>query len=215
MTLPILFDLDGTLVESGPSITTSIRATMKEIDGPELDDATLRAFIGPPLRNGFEDLAGLHGDQLERAVAFYMNHQLTEGINIIEPYEGIPELLQELRSADIPLAVATSKRTLNARKVLDNTDLAQYFVGISGSEPERMTKRHSIETALYLLEQDGHATKNAVMVGDRIHDIEGARHFHMPVIAVTWGYGTHDEYAHADAVVDTVAELGEKLQKGL
>src|SRR5699024_12573538 len=79
VTLRILFDLDGTLVESGPSITASIRATMKEIDGPELDDATLRAFIGPPLRNGFEDLAGLHGDQLEQAVAFYMNHQLKIG----------------------------------------------------------------------------------------------------------------------------------------
>lgn len=188
---------------------------MKDIDGPELDDATLRAFIGPPLRNGFEDLAGLHGEQLERAVAFYMNHQLSVGIDIIEPYAGIPELLEKLRDAGIPLAVATSKRTLNARKVLDNTDLAQYFVGISGSEPQRMTKRHSIETALELLQQADHVTDGAVMVGDRIHDIEGAKHFHMPVIAVTWGYGTDHEYAHADAVVETVTELGERLQKGL
>src|SRR5690625_76569 len=92
---PILFDLDGTLVESGPSIMTSIRHALGQVKGPELDEPALRSFIGPPLRVSFRDIAGLRGQQLEDALEIYIAHQLKTGIDMVVPYDGIPQLLAE------------------------------------------------------------------------------------------------------------------------
>lgn len=207
----VLFDLDGTLVESGPSITTSIRHALKAIDGPDLDDDTLRSFIGPPLRESFRDIAGIHDEELERVVRIYRAHQLEIGIEMVELYPGIAELLAKLEVARVPMAIATSKQTENARLVLEKTGIINYFEVISGSEPGRMQKRDSIETARAGLSAAGVNLDSAVMIGDRIHDIDGAAHFQMPCIAVTWGYGTADEWRQADHVVKTVAELEEFL----
>lgn len=204
---PILFDLDGTLVESGPSITTSIRHALSEISGPILDQPTLNSFIGPPLRVSFNEIAGLEGEQLERAIAIYMNHQLETGISLVTVYPEIPELIKQLHDAGVPLAVATSKRTENARIVLENTDLLKYFPIVSGAEPERLEKRHSIETALAGLQKADIDVADAIMIGDRVHDVEGAAHFDMPCIAVTWGYGTASEWKKAESIVKSVDEL--------
>lgn len=210
---PILFDLDGTIVESGPSIMASIRYALAEIDGPELDEAALRSFIGPPLRVSFRDIAGLHGDKLEQVVQIYIDHQLSQGIASVEAYPHIPQLVKELHAAEVPMAIATSKRTGNAKLVLENVELIDYFHIVSGSEPGRMEKRHSIETARIALKDAGIDLNDAVMVGDRIHDIEGASHFNMRCIAVTWGYGTSDEWARADATAHSVHELRALLQQ--
>ena len=212
---PILFDLDGTLVESGPSIMTSIRHALGQVKGPELDEPALRSFIGPPLRVSFRDIAGLHGQQLEDALEIYIAHQLKTGIDMVVPYDGIPQLLAELRAARVPLAVATSKRTENAFRVLEHTELLGFFEIVSGSEPGRMEKRHSIETARVGLAAADVALDDALMIGDRIHDIDGAAHFEMDCIAVTWGYGTADEWARADEVVESVPELRDRLLAGI
>lgn|SRR5690625_5088842 len=208
---PILFDLDGTLVESGPSITASIRHALREVSGPELDQATLNSFIGPPLRVSFNQFAGFEGEELERVISIYMAHQVETGISLVEAYPGIPALLDELRTANVPLAVATSKRTENARMVLQNTGLLEHFEVVSGAEPERLEKRHSIETALAGLRDAEIDTTGVVMIGDRVHDVEGAAHFDMPCIAVTWGYGVPSEWQNATSIVETVAELRDNL----
>lgn len=185
----------------------SIRHTMAEISGPDFDEATLRSFIGPPLRDSFRDIAGLSGDRLERALEIYIAHQLDSALELVQPYAGIPELIADLTAARVPLAVATSKRTANARMVLENTNLIDAFHIVSGAEPGRMQKRHSIDTAREGLIAGGFDVSNAVMIGDRIHDIDGAAHFDMPCVAVAWGYGTADEWQRADHTVTSVAEL--------
>lgn len=203
----ILFDLDGTLVESGPSITSSIRHALAAVGGPELDAATLESFIGPPLRETFRDIAGLDGAELDEVIKIYREHQLTIAIKMVELYPGIADLLTDLRRAGAPLAVATSKQTHNAKLVLEHTGILDYFAVVSGAEPKRMEKRHSIETARDHLAQTGVDLTDAVMIGDRIHDIAGAAHFEMPCISVTWGYGNADEWQQADRVAESVAQL--------
>jgi len=210
----ILFDLDGTLVESGPSITASIRHALAAIDGPQLDEATLRSFIGPPLRESFRDMAGLEGAALDQVVKIYREHQLNVAINMVELYPGIADLLADLRHAGVPLAVATSKQTQNARLVLEHTEISDYFEVISGAEPGRMEKRHSIETARDHLAQTGVDLSDAVMIGDRIHDIAGAAHFEMTCISVTWGYGTAEEWQQADKIAESVGQLRTFLLQG-
>src|SRR5690625_1701604 len=137
---------------------------MRDMNGPEFDDATLESFIGPPLRIGLRDIAGFHGEQLEKALSIYMAHQIESGMAIIEPYDGIRELVTDLHAAGVPLAVATSKRTENAIQVMNNTALARYFQVISGAEPDRLEKRHSIETALAGLAHTTAHTQNAIMI---------------------------------------------------
>lgn len=208
---PVLFDLDGTLVESGPSIIASIKYALKQVDGPELDAEALRSFIGPPLQVSFRDIAGLHGSKLEDVVQIYIGHQLELGIKAIELYDGIFDLVGALAGAGVPMAIATSKRTQNAKMVLQHVGLIEKFHIVSGAEPGRMEKRHSIETAREALVGAGLDLDNAVMIGDRIHDIDGAAHFNMPSIAVTWGYGTEDEWQRADHIARSVGELREML----
>lgn len=185
----------------------SIRHALGQMGGPSLDEPTLRSFIGPPLRVSFRDIAGYSGAELDQVIELYIAHQVETGIEMVQPYAGIPELIRNLAAAGVPLAIATSKRTENARMVLEHTGLLDYFAVVSGAEPGRMEKRHSIDTARTGLRSAGVAVESAVMVGDRIHDIEGAAHFEMPCIAVTWGYGTPSEWERADCVAESVEQL--------
>ena len=205
---PILFDLDGTLTESGPGIISSVRYALATMGGPVLDDQELRLFIGPPLLDSFRDVCGFDPAEVDVAIAAYREYYATDGQYENSVYDGIPELLTALREAGRTLAVATSKAEVFAASILDHFALTEYFTTVVGSELDgrRTAKSEIITEALARLDRPSSGT---VMIGDRSHDVRGAVAVGVGSIGVLWGYGDHAELtaAGADSLAATPAAL--------
>lgn len=205
---PILFDLDGTLTESGPGIISSVRYALATMGMPALDDTELRRFIGPPLLDSFRDVCGFDPQEVVVAIAAYREYYATDGQYENAVYEGIPELLSGLRDAGRTLAVATSKAEVFAASILDHFELTGFFATIVGSELDgrRTGKADIITEALARLDRPA---PGAVMIGDRSHDMRGAVTVGVGSIGVLWGYGDDAELtaAGADALAATPADL--------
>jgi phosphoglycolate phosphatase len=209
---PILFDLDGTLTESGPGIISSVRYALARMGQPALDDDQLRRFIGPPLLDSFRDICGFDPAEVVVAIAAYREHYATDGQYENAVYDGIPELLAALHEAGRTLAVATSKAEVFASSILDHFGLSGHFTSIVGSELDgrRTAKSEIITEALVRL---GRPTTGTVMIGDRSHDVRGAVAVGVGSIGVLWGYGDDAELtaAGADALAATPLELLDQL----
>jgi phosphoglycolate phosphatase len=205
---PILFDLDGTLTESGPGIISSVRYALEKMGVPAMDGEQLRRFIGPPLLDSFRDLCGFDPAEVTVAIAAYREYYATDGQYENSVYDGIPELLTSLRDAGRTLAVATSKAEVFASSILDHFALTEHFTTIVGSELDgrRTAKADIITEALARLDRP---TAGTVMIGDRSHDVRGAAAVGVGSIGVLWGYGDDAELtaAGADALAATPAEL--------
>lgn len=205
----VLFDLDGTLTDSGPGIINGVQYALKKY-GMEVDDLSrLRCFIGPPLHKQFEEFCGFSEEEGKRAVAYYREYYSVTGLFENEVYEGIPELLQTLRKAGIQTAMATSKPEKYALMIADHFNLTKYFDFIGGSmmDGNRTKKAEVIE---YVLEACGVEDRDTVlMVGDREHDIIGAKEAGVHSAGVLYGYGTLEELEKVDAgcIIKTPAEL--------
>jgi phosphoglycolate phosphatase len=205
---PILFDLDGTLTESGPGIMSSVRYALAKMGEPALDDEQLRRFIGPPLLDSFRDFCGFDPAEVAVAIAAYREYYATDGQYENSVYDGIPELLAGLRTAGRTLAVATSKAEVYAASILEHFALTEYFSTIVGSELDgRRTAKSDIITEA--LDRLGRPASGTVMIGDRSHDVRGAVTVGVGSIGVLWGYGDDAELtaAGADALAATPAEL--------
>jgi phosphoglycolate phosphatase len=204
----VLFDLDGTLTDSGVGIANSVSFALSTLGAAPLSDAQLQAFVGPPAHDSFEAL-GFDAATSERAVTEYRRYMAEKGLYENEVYPGIEALLSRLRDSGVTLAVATSKPTIFANKVLEHFGLSGYFTYVSGSELDgRARAKHEvISNALQALGLVGR--DDVCMVGDRVLDVAGARAVGLPAIAVAWGYAAHGELesAGATAVVRTPAEL--------
>ena len=208
----ILFDLDGTLTDSGEGIINSVIPALEHYGIAIPSREELRVFVGPPLHDTFLRF-GVPADQLENATKIYRSRYIPIGKFENAPYPGIPELLEMLKSQGHKLFVATSKPEPMAVEILEHFDLAQYFDRICGASMD--TSRSSKEAVIaYLLEQNGSA-ENMVMVGDTKYDVIGAKAHGIPTIGVSWGYGEIDEMleAGAAAIAHTTQELLELLQK--
>lgn len=208
----ILFDLDGTLTDSGEGIINSVIPALEHYGIAIPPREELRVFVGPPLHDTFLRF-GVPADQLENATKIYRSRYIPIGKFENAPYPGIPELLETLKAQGHKLFVATSKPEPMAVEILEHFDLAQYFDRICGASMD--TSRSSKEAVIaYLLEQNGSA-ENMVMVGDTKYDVIGAKAHGIPTIGVSWGYGEIDEMleAGAAAIAHTTQELLELLQK--
>lgn len=208
----ILFDLDGTLTDSGEGIINSVIPALEHYGIAIPPREELRVFVGPPLHDTFLRF-GVPADQLENATKIYRSRYIPIGKFENAPYPGIPELLETLKSQGHKLFVATSKPEPMAVEILEHFDLAQYFDRICGASMD--TSRSSKEAVIaYPLEQNGSA-ENMVMVGDTKYDVIGAKAHGIPTIGVSWGYGEIDEMleAGAAAIAHTTQELLELLQK--
>ena len=181
----ILFDLDGTLTDSGEGIMHCAELTLAHYNLPIPPRSDMRFMVGPPLRDSFLRF-GIPFEELDNAVAFYRTHYITTGQYENEPYLGIRDVLKKLCSDGHKLYIATSKPEAMAADILQYFDLLQYFTIVCGAVPGgRSTKEQVIEHLLSQL-----TTKdNLVMVGDTIYDVNGANFHAIPCIAVTWGYG--------------------------
>jgi phosphoglycolate phosphatase len=207
----ILLDLDGTLCDPGPGITDSVDYALQKMGIVESDPAALRRFVGPPLEHSFRDLYHLDDKQTEQAVGYYRERFSERGIHEAVVYEGIPELLGELATAKRTLVVATSKPLIYSKQILQNVGIINYFAHVEARGlDEVITKSVTVERAMKALNI---LPETAVMIGDRQHDIIGARDNGLDSIGVLYGYGDREELAShgATEIVGTVAELRELL----
>lgn len=207
----ILFDLDGTLTQSGEGITRSVQYALEKLGKPEPDRKKLEVFVGPPLLQQFMKYAELDEETAAKAVEYYRERYSTVGIYENKLYPGVEELLKQLKSRGYILAVASSKPEYFVRKVLEHFGLTGYFQEIAGSEMNgsRTSKAEVIQEVLERLHMSRHR-KEVIMVGDKEHDILGARQAGLDCVAVSYGYGTEEELEKA-APLKTVASTGELL----
>jgi phosphoglycolate phosphatase len=208
----VLFDLDGTLTDSGLGITKAAQYALADQGIYEPDISKLGFFVGPPLNVTFTDRYGMDEKHMRAAVAKFREYYIPVGLYENEVYEGVPEMLRALKDAGLRLAIASSKPELQIYKVLKHFDIRKYFDVIVGSEPDgrRSKKSEVVEEALRQLMANADET---AMVGDRSYDMSGARDYDLMGIGVTYGYGSYLELknAGADEVVDSVQELRDTL----
>ena len=205
----ILFDLDGTLTDSGEGIMHCTELTLAHYGLPIPPRSEMRSMVGPPLRDSFLRF-GIPFEELDNAVALYRKHYLAVGQYENEPYSGIRQLLEKLTTEGNRLYLATSKPETMAADILQYFDLKQYFSIICGAVPGgRSTKEEVIAHLLTQLD----TRENLVMVGDTIYDVKGATFHNIPCIAVAWGYGEVENMKDAGAVIaETAEELYELLK---
>ena len=211
--MTVLFDLDGTLTDPKPGITKSVQYALRRL-GIQADDLEqLTPFIGPPLVESFMRYYALDTATAQQALAYYREYFAERGLFENAVYPGIVDLLARLRRQGRTLAVATSKPAVYAGRILAHFHLADDFALVAGSELDgtRVAKGEVIAYALARLPSAELST--CVMVGDRMHDVVGARENTIASVAVGYGYGSLDELRAAEPthLVGTVEGLGELL----
>ncbi len=205
----ILLDLDGTITDSAPGITDTLAYTFAAMGHPVPDADELLRYVGPPILDSFRDRAGMSLDERMRALEIYRERYLDRGAYDAVLYPGMGELVRDIAAAGIPLSLATSKPELPATLMLEHFTIAEHFTIITGASADetRSAKADVVAEALVRLRAMDADLSRPVMIGDRVHDVEGAAAHRIPTIAVRWGYGDEAEHAHAVAVADDVAAL--------
>ena len=207
----MIFDLDGTLTDSADGIVASFRHALSEIGadvpGPDDDAVLARMVVGPPMHHTLTSM-GL-GDRADAAFAAYRADYTSRGWALNRVYDGIPELLADLRAAGVRLAVATSKNEPMAVRILEHFGLGHHFEVIAGASPDGIRATKSAVVA-HALAQLGPLPDDVLMIGDRSHDVEGAAEHGIDTVIVEWGYGA-DDFTAATGFMPrkTVATIGD------
>ena len=195
----ILFDLDGTLTDPGIGITNSVMYALKKFNIEVPDRSALYKFIGPPLKGSFEEFYHFTPDQSEQAVSFYREYFRKQGMLENMVYDGIPEILDHLKANGKKLIVATSKPEAFTLEILRHFRLYDYFDFIAGATMDD-TRNKKADIIRYALESCNITDKSsAIMIGDRKHDIIGAKENGLDSIGVLFGYGDRKELTVAGA----------------
>ena len=196
MARTILFDLDGTLTDSGEGIINCAILALEHFGLPIPDREEMRTFVGPPLHESFIR-HGVPADKTDEAIRVYRSRYIPIGAYENTPYPGVEELLKALKAQGHTLYVATSKPEGMSVRILEHFGLAHYFDRICGAsmDTSRSTKEDVIA---YLLELSGR-DENILMVGDTKFDVIGAAAHGIPTIGVSWGYGKVEEMVEAGA----------------
>ena len=192
----ILFDLDGTLTDSGEGIINCATLALEHFGLPVPDREAMRVFVGPPLHDTFQKF-GVPADKTDEAIRVYRSRYTTVGKFENTPYPGIRELLETLQSQGHRLFVATSKPEGTSTEILEKFDLAKYFEIICGATLDK-SRSEKAEVIAYLLTQTGDLS-HTVMVGDTAFDVIGAAAHGIPAIGVSWGYGKVEDMVSAGA----------------
>ncbi|MHB8171802.1 MAG: HAD family hydrolase [Thermincolia bacterium] len=209
----ILFDLDGTLTDPELGITKSVQHSLKYFGIIENNLDNLVKFIGPPLKESFQEYYSFTEEQSITAVEKYREYFSVSGMYENAVYPMIPELLEDLISYNKRLIIATSKPTFFADKILKYFNLDKYFEFISGSNLDGSRVKKS-EVILHAIEECKlELNEKMVMIGDRKHDLIGAREVGIASIGILYGYGSVQELQkeHPTVIVDSVLDLGKIL----
>jgi phosphoglycolate phosphatase len=209
----VLLDLDGTLVDSAPGIVSTIAYTLEQMGVPVPSMRDLLRWIGPPLPESFHTFAGLDKKATAEALVIYRARYLDVGVYDAKLFDGVAKLLMTLRDAGTHLAIATSKPTTPATVMIEHFTLTDYFdvIACAADDESRGAKEDVIEDALGGLRDLGRDTSSIVMIGDRIHDVEGARAHGIDTILVAWGNGSQAEWDQAHQVIHTPRQLHQAL----
>lgn len=209
----ILFDLDGTLTDSALGITNSVMYSLKKFDIEVHNRRELYRFVGPPLLDSYKHYYGFSNEAAETAVEYYREYYQDKGIFENELYEGYDMFLQSLKNNGKTLIIATSKPEFFAKQIANHFGIAKYFTYIAGSNMDgtRVKKDEVIQYALECCKITD--LSSTIMIGDREHDINGAKLIKIPSIGVLFGYGDHAELERAGAnyIVKNLEELGKIL----
>jgi phosphoglycolate phosphatase len=204
----VLLDLDGTLSESAPGILGSLTTALQDLGLPVPAYDVMQHAVGPPFEVGLPEI-GVPLEHVEQVIVGYRTVYEVTGLFETRLYDGVVDMLDALTEAGCTLAIATSKPEVSALRVIEHLGLAGRFKFVGGAthEPGRRTKA---EVVGYVLDRLGLVGgPEIVMVGDRNHDIEGARHHGIDTVAVAWGYGSREEHetAGAWAIAETPADV--------
>ncbi len=192
----LFFDLDGTLADSEAGILRSMQYAIKELELPARSDDALRVHVGAPLREMFEDEFGISIEQAEEAVKVFRSYYVPNEADKHPPFDGVADLLGDLKKAGRHLALATSKPTLMAEKVLKGFGMYDLFDVIYGSnlDNSRASKTEVLADAIEAMTTlTGMGKEDMLMIGDKHYDVEAARTLGLDVMGVLYGYGTKAE----------------------
>ena len=211
----ILFDLDGTLVDSSAAIRASLSHALERIGSEWPPDMAVESVIGMALVDILRDRFGITGELAETGVRHYREHYDVHAQSYSHVYDRIDDVLPQLRGAGRRLYVATVKPGPIAEKVLRDMGLSPWFSGVAGSSMDH-SRREKSAIIGHALHEFGLAPEHSVMVGDRAQDIIGARRNGVGAVGVTWGFGSPEELAAAgpDHIVDRSGELAPLLLPG-
>lgn len=206
----LLFDLDGTLTDPYDGITNAIRYALKEMQRPCPAPEILRRFIGPPLTESFERYCKMTKEESAEALRLYRVYFSKIGLFENIPYPGVAQLLTELKAAGYKIALATSKPEPFALRILEHFGLLASFDIVRGSllDGGRPAKADVIACVLEDLRAD---KAHCLMIGDRIHDMEGAKACGIDALGVLYGYGPKEEFGSAVFIAKDIRELGKYL----
>lgn len=206
----ILFDLDGTLTDSAPGITNAAAYALERLSIPVPPRPELLQFVGPPLTDSFRALYGMDEGETQEAIAAFRAYYNARGVLENSPYPGVHAFLASLKAAGKTLAVATSKPQHLADEVLERYELAQYFTAICGGSLDERRNVKALIVADALSACGATDKRRALMVGDRRHDIEGAKANGLAAMGVLYGYGSRAELerAGADYICAGFGEMG-------
>ena len=205
----VLLDLDGTLSDSKPGIAASLRYTVGQMGHDPGATGDLTWAVGPPIAVSIARLLQHYGDdRVDQAVGIYRARYSEIGIYDCTVYPGVLAMLDAFRHADLTMFVATSKRRDFADRVIDHLGLRSYVRGVYGALPGGGLDEKQ-DLLAHLLPTERIAASEAVMIGDRLHDMHAARHNNIRPIGVLWGYGGREELltSGADAIADSPADV--------
>ena len=204
----VLFDLDGTLTDPSEGITNSVAYALESYGINVEDKKSLYSFIGPPLNDSFMKYYGFTPEKAMEAIMVYREYFRDKGILENEVYEGIPGLLERIKASGRKIVLATSKPEEFALRILEHFDLLKYFELVAGaSMDEKRNKKGDVIS--YAMEKGGITAEGTVMIGDREHDILGAKENALPSIGVLFGFGSREELEKAGAtyIAETVEDI--------
>ena len=205
----ILFDLDGTITDSGEGITKSVQYALKSFDILVNNLEELNKFIGPPLKESFKEYYKFDEEKANLALVKYREYYADKGIYENSLYDGIIELLDKLKQNEKTIILATSKPEVYAKQILEYFKIDKYFAFVAGSDFEE-TRVKKGDVIKYALEGAKISDlSKVIMVGDREHDIIGAKDNNIKSIGVLYGYGNVIELtqARADYIANNTNEL--------
>ena len=194
-----LFDLDGTLTDPAEGITNSVMYALEKYNIHVADRSELYPFIGPPLMESFKKFFGFSGEQAVQAVAYYREYFRDAGIFENRLYEGIPDMLEKLRSKGVTVALATSKPYEFSIRILEHFGLYPYFDHFGAATMDGRISRKEDVIADLLTRLVGIDRSSVLMIGDRDQDILGAKKNGLDSMGVLWGYGSREELQSAGA----------------
>ena len=206
----ILFDLDGTVLASKPGVFRSVTYALNKLSLPIPSEDELMSFLGPPIQEGFSRVCRVPHELVNDAIYYYRKYYNSGGKFEAEIYDGLRDLMKVLRNNGKRCCITTSKPQVFAREILSHFDMDTAFDGIYGSELNG-TRGEKAEVLRYCLKQQTISAEDAILVGDRYFDVNGAKEVGMDCVGILYGYGTEEELRTAGA--DYIAADTNALQE--